>query len=236
MKLGDGLFLRFWLAPLWFLATLIPINLFFLLCVNLILVYTHNCVVSSFPKVLSGRSCSLPKHWVWSGLEKWHDNHDSQVCHLYSKSYMSVGQSISLQVENSPTTCLSLFETEHWYQVLQMIVDNTTMQLVSKPQQFDVMVGCLQKHHVFLLDFSDKALQSKVEMSFVKVRPLICSRWCQTCTETSSTTWLSVSLVGPALLVELLTQQVLLHWQTQVSRLNSFFSSQTHFAHKDLKV
>ena len=24
----------------------------------------------------------------------------------------------------------------------QMIVDNTTMQLVSKPQQFDVMVGC----------------------------------------------------------------------------------------------
>ena len=176
MKLGDGLFLRFWLAPLWFLATLIPINLFFLLCVNLILVYTHYCVVSSFPKVLSGRSCSLPKHWVWSGLEKWHDNHDSQVCHLYSKSYMSVGQSISLQVENSPTTCLSLFETEHWYQVLQMIVDNTTMQLVSKPQQFDVMVGCLQKHHVFLLDFSDKALQSKVEMSFVKVRPLICSR------------------------------------------------------------
>ena len=28
----------------------------------------------------------------------------------------------------------------------QMIVDNTTMQLVSKPQQFDVMVGYLKLH------------------------------------------------------------------------------------------
>ena len=69
-------------------------------------------------------------------LRKWYKSYASylQVTAVHKANIMKLGDGLFLQCCRDVAALYPNIEFD------QMIVDNTTMQLVSKPQQFDVMV------------------------------------------------------------------------------------------------
>ena len=74
-----------------------------------------------------------------------------QVTAVHKANIMKLGDGLFLQC------CRDVAELYPNIEFDQMIVDNTTMQLVSKPQQFDVMVSWGRSHKSgFIFNFKPR--------------------------------------------------------------------------------